>query len=68
MEPRDVDEPAIASSLHLKYVNAPIVSGALSDAAMDRVLTALRERCQETADARDAMLTAESAALDRPIS
>jgi protein tyrosine phosphatase (PTP) superfamily phosphohydrolase (DUF442 family) len=42
MEPREVDEPGVVSSLGMNYVNAPVVSGALSDAAMERVLGALR--------------------------
>ena len=42
MEPRDVDEPVVVNSLGMKYVNAPVISGALSDKAMERVLGALR--------------------------
>ncbi len=42
MEPRSFDEPELASSLGMNYVNAPIVSGALTDAAMEKVLGALR--------------------------
>ena len=42
MEPREVDEPGIVGSLGMKYVNAPVVSGALSNVAMERVLGALR--------------------------
>ena len=42
MEPRPFDEPGSVSSLGMKYVNAPLVFGALSDPAMDRVLGALR--------------------------
>jgi protein tyrosine phosphatase (PTP) superfamily phosphohydrolase (DUF442 family) len=42
MEPRDVDEPGVVSSLGMKYVNAPVVSGALTDIAMERALGALR--------------------------
>lgn len=42
MEPREVDEPGVVTSLGMKYVNTPVVSGALSDAAMEQVLGALR--------------------------
>jgi protein tyrosine phosphatase (PTP) superfamily phosphohydrolase (DUF442 family) len=42
MEPRPFDEPGSVSSLGMTYVNAPVVLGALSDAAMDRALGALR--------------------------
>jgi protein tyrosine phosphatase (PTP) superfamily phosphohydrolase (DUF442 family) len=42
MEPREVDEPGVVSSLGMKYSNAPVIYGALNDLAMDRVLGALR--------------------------
>ena len=42
MEPRDYDEPAAASALGLNYFNPPVISGALTDKAMDGVLAALR--------------------------
>ena len=42
MEPREVDEPGVVSELGMKYINAPVVSGALTDAAMEKVLGALR--------------------------
>lgn len=42
MEPRPFDEPEAVTSLGMKYVNTPVVFGALNDAAMDRVLDALR--------------------------
>jgi protein tyrosine phosphatase (PTP) superfamily phosphohydrolase (DUF442 family) len=42
MEPRDLDEPGVVSSLGMEYVNAPVISGALSEIAMERVLGALR--------------------------
>jgi protein tyrosine phosphatase (PTP) superfamily phosphohydrolase (DUF442 family) len=42
MEPRPFDEPATTGALGMQYVNAPVVSGALTDQAMDRVLDALR--------------------------
>lgn len=42
MEPRPFDEPEAVAALGVKYVNAPVVSGALTDDAMDRVLAALR--------------------------
>ena len=42
MEPRPFDEPATTRALGMTYINAPVVSGALSDAAMDTALAALR--------------------------
>lgn len=42
MEPRPFDEPATTRALGMTYVNVPVVSGALSDATMDRTLAALR--------------------------
>ena len=42
MEPRPFDEPGTAATLGMHYVNAPVVSGALTDQAMERVLAALR--------------------------
>jgi protein tyrosine phosphatase (PTP) superfamily phosphohydrolase (DUF442 family) len=42
MEQRPFDEPAAAATLGMEYINAPVISGALADAAMDRVLAALR--------------------------
>jgi protein tyrosine phosphatase (PTP) superfamily phosphohydrolase (DUF442 family) len=42
MEPRGFDEAATAGALGMQYVNAPIASGALSDALMASVLAALR--------------------------
>lgn len=42
MEPRPFDEPAVTRALGMTYVNAPVVSGALTDAAMERALGALR--------------------------
>jgi len=42
MEPRDVDEPGVVDELGMNYINAPVTSGALSDAAMENVLRALR--------------------------
>jgi protein tyrosine phosphatase (PTP) superfamily phosphohydrolase (DUF442 family) len=56
MEPRPLDESGTATSLGMKYVNAPVVSGALSDTAMDRVLDALR-----TAKGTPALLHCNSA-------
>ena len=43
MEPRSFDEPDAASALGIDYVNAPVVSGALTDQVMECVLAALRE-------------------------
>jgi protein tyrosine phosphatase (PTP) superfamily phosphohydrolase (DUF442 family) len=42
MEPRSLDEPATVAALGMQYVNAPVVSGALTDHAMERILSALR--------------------------
>ena len=42
MEPRSFDEPTAACSAGLHYVNAPVVSGALTDVMMERVLLPLR--------------------------
>jgi protein tyrosine phosphatase (PTP) superfamily phosphohydrolase (DUF442 family) len=43
MEPRALDEPAIVRALGMTYTNVPVISGALTDAMMDRVLDALRQ-------------------------
>ena len=42
MEPRSFDEAATTTALGMHYISAPVVSGALTDQAMDRVLAALR--------------------------
>jgi protein tyrosine phosphatase (PTP) superfamily phosphohydrolase (DUF442 family) len=42
MEPREIDEPSVVGSLGMQYVNAPLTFGDLSNAAMERVLAALR--------------------------
>ena len=42
MEPRSFDEPKLARSLGLDYVNVPVSSGTLSDATLDRILEVLR--------------------------
>lgn len=42
MEPRPLDEPATATAAGLHYINAPIISGGLTDAMMNRVLLAMR--------------------------
>jgi protein tyrosine phosphatase (PTP) superfamily phosphohydrolase (DUF442 family) len=42
MEPRSFDEPALARSLRLEYINIPVSSGSLSDATLDRILEVLR--------------------------
>jgi protein tyrosine phosphatase (PTP) superfamily phosphohydrolase (DUF442 family) len=42
MEPRPFDEPAIVRGLEMRYVNTPVVSGAVDDSAMDAILDALR--------------------------
>lgn len=42
MEPRPFDEPATTLALGMRYVNVPVVPGALDEMAMDEVLAALR--------------------------
>lgn len=42
MEPRPFDEPATARALGLEYLNIPVVSGAVDDELLGRVLEALR--------------------------
>lgn len=41
MEPRPVDEAALAHSLGLEYVNVPVGAGTLTDETLDRVLDVL---------------------------
>ena len=42
MEPRNYDQAATLATLGLEYIVVPVVSGALNDAMMERVLTAVR--------------------------
>jgi protein tyrosine phosphatase (PTP) superfamily phosphohydrolase (DUF442 family) len=42
MEPRPLDEPAVARSLGLEYVNGPIGAGTMTDETMERILQTLR--------------------------
>jgi protein tyrosine phosphatase (PTP) superfamily phosphohydrolase (DUF442 family) len=42
MEPRPFDEPALAASLGLNYVNVPVSGGSLDDVTMERILAVLR--------------------------
>jgi protein tyrosine phosphatase (PTP) superfamily phosphohydrolase (DUF442 family) len=42
MEPRPLDEPAVARSLDLEYVNVPVSAGTMTDETMDRILGTLR--------------------------
>ena len=42
MEPRPMDEPALASRLGLEYVNVPVSGGSLTDQTIERVLGVLR--------------------------
>jgi protein tyrosine phosphatase (PTP) superfamily phosphohydrolase (DUF442 family) len=44
MEVRPFDEAAAVAGIGMRYVNVPISSGALSDDAMARILTVLRDR------------------------
>jgi protein tyrosine phosphatase (PTP) superfamily phosphohydrolase (DUF442 family) len=42
MEPRPIDEPALASRLGLEYVNVPVSGSTLNDDTLERVLAVLR--------------------------
>jgi protein tyrosine phosphatase (PTP) superfamily phosphohydrolase (DUF442 family) len=42
MEQRPLNEPATARELGLDYVNVPVISGELTDAAIERILEVLR--------------------------
>jgi protein tyrosine phosphatase (PTP) superfamily phosphohydrolase (DUF442 family) len=42
MEPRPFDEAATLAELGMTYINVPVVSGALSDQVMEKVLAAVR--------------------------
>ena len=56
MEPRPFDEAALVSSLGMRYVNIPVVAGALSDDVMDQLLAAMR-----SSDGKPTMLHCASA-------
>lgn len=43
MEPRGLDEPAVAKAAGLSYINIPVSGGTLSTATMERILQVLRE-------------------------
>ncbi len=43
MEPRPFDEPELAASLGLRYVNIPVSGATLDDTTMERVLAVLRD-------------------------
>jgi protein tyrosine phosphatase (PTP) superfamily phosphohydrolase (DUF442 family) len=43
MEPRPFDEPAVARSLGLKYVNISVTGASLDDATMEQILAVLRD-------------------------
>ena len=43
MEPRPIDEPALAAELGLRYVNIAVSGGSLDDATMERILAVLRD-------------------------
>lgn len=47
MEPRPFDEAATLAALGLTYHNIPVVSGALSDQVMEKVLAAVRAHVNE---------------------
>jgi protein tyrosine phosphatase (PTP) superfamily phosphohydrolase (DUF442 family) len=48
MEPRPLDEPAVATDLGLEYVNIPVNSGSLTDQTLERVLDVLRSADDRT--------------------
>ena len=43
MEPRQFDEPGLARTLGLNYVNIPVSGSTLEDATMERILAVLRD-------------------------
>ncbi len=43
IEPRSFDQPALAASLGLTYVNIPVSGATLNDRTMERILTVLRD-------------------------
>jgi protein tyrosine phosphatase (PTP) superfamily phosphohydrolase (DUF442 family) len=43
MEPRPFDEPALAASLGLKYVNISVTGHSLDDATLEKILAVLRD-------------------------
>jgi protein tyrosine phosphatase (PTP) superfamily phosphohydrolase (DUF442 family) len=47
MEPRPFDESATLAALGISYLNIPVVSGALSDQVMEKVLAAVRAHANE---------------------
>jgi protein tyrosine phosphatase (PTP) superfamily phosphohydrolase (DUF442 family) len=48
MEPRPVDEPALAQGLGLDYLNVAVGAGTLTDATLDRILDVLRRAADRT--------------------
>jgi protein tyrosine phosphatase (PTP) superfamily phosphohydrolase (DUF442 family) len=42
MEPRPLDEPALARELGLEYVNIPVSGGSLTNETLDQILATLR--------------------------
>jgi protein tyrosine phosphatase (PTP) superfamily phosphohydrolase (DUF442 family) len=47
MEPRPFDEAGTLRELGMTYINVPVVSGALSDQVMEKVLAAVRAHANE---------------------
>lgn len=47
MEPRPFDEAATLTAMGISYINVPVVSGALSDQVMEKVLAAVRAHANE---------------------
>ena len=48
MEPRAVDEAALVGELGMEYVNIPVRTGSLNDAALERILEVLRRAGDRT--------------------
>ncbi|HEX3235178.1 MAG TPA: hypothetical protein VHR41_13340 [Gemmatimonadales bacterium] len=48
MEPRPIDEPALAGHLGLEYRNVPVAPGTIDDSTLDRILDVLRQAGDRT--------------------
>jgi protein tyrosine phosphatase (PTP) superfamily phosphohydrolase (DUF442 family) len=44
MEPRPFDEPALARSLGMEYINVPVNAGTMNDETLDQIRSVLKER------------------------
>jgi protein tyrosine phosphatase (PTP) superfamily phosphohydrolase (DUF442 family) len=47
MEPRPFDEAETVRSLGMRYLNVPVVAGALDSGIMDRIIAALRDNAEQ---------------------